>query len=58
MKNIVTHLNKNVTIQEFKGLNHLFQKTETGAISEYATLEETFNEDVMIFLINWMNNLK
>ena len=50
--------NKNVTIKEFKGLNHLFQKTETGAPSEYATLEETFNEEMMKFVADWMNNLK
>jgi len=46
--------NENVTIKEFKGLNHLFQKTETGAPSEYGTLEETFNEEVMRFVSSWI----
>jgi pimeloyl-ACP methyl ester carboxylesterase len=46
--------NKNVTIKEFKGLNHLFQKTETGAPSEYAKLEETFNEEAMRFVSDWI----
>ncbi len=46
--------NKNLTTKEFKGLNHLFQKTETGAPSEYAKLEETFNEDVMKFVSDWI----
>ena len=46
--------NKNVTIKEFKGLNHLFQKTETGAPSEYAKLEETFNKDAMRFVSSWI----
>ncbi len=50
--------NNNVTIHEFKGLNHLFQKTETGAPSEYATLEETFNEQAMAFISNWILNLQ
>ena len=50
--------NTNVTIKEFKGLNHLFQKTTTGAPSEYATLEETFNEEVMIFVSDWIKKLK
>ena len=50
--------NKNTTIKEFKSLNHLFQKTKTGAPSEYATLEETFNEEVMSFVSEWINNLK
>lgn len=46
--------NKNITIKEIKGLNHLFQKTETGAPSEYASLEETFNEEVMNFVSDWI----
>lgn len=48
--------NPNVTIKEFAGLNHLFQKTETGAPSEYAKLEETFNEEVMKYLAEWIHN--
>ncbi len=46
--------NKNVTIKEFKGLNHLFQKAETGAPSEYAKIEETFNEEAMKFVSDWI----
>lgn len=46
--------NKNVTIKEFKGLNHLFQKAETGAPSEYAKIEETFNEEAMRFVSDWI----
>ena len=50
--------NKNVTIHEFKGLNHLFQKTETGAPSEYGTLEETFNEEAMEYISKWIQALE
>lgn len=46
--------NRNVTIHEFKGLNHLFQKAETGAPSEYARLEETFNVEAMDYISNWI----
>jgi len=46
--------NKKVTIKEYKGLNHLFQKTETGAPSEYASLEETFSEEVMEDVGKWI----
>ncbi|MFK8006819.1 MAG: alpha/beta hydrolase family protein [Saprospiraceae bacterium] len=46
--------NKNVTIKEFKGLNHLFQETKTGAPSEYAKLEETFNEEAMKYVSDWI----
>ena len=34
--------NRDVTIVELPGLNHLFQTCTTGAPSEYATIEETF----------------
>ena len=47
--------NQHVTIKEFKQLNHLFQMSQTGAASEYATLEETFNEEAMAFVVNWLN---
>jgi len=46
--------NKNVTIKEFKSLNHLFQKSETGAPSEYPKLEETFNEEAMKLVSDWI----
>ncbi len=49
--------NKNATVKEFKGLNHLFQKTETGAPSEYGSLEETFNVEVLEYVSNWILEL-
>ena len=50
--------NKKVTVHEFKGLNHLFQQTETGAPSEYASLEETFNVEAMEYISKWILDLK
>lgn len=47
--------NKQVTVKEFKGLNHLFQIAKTGATSEYAQIEETFNEEAMAYIANWIN---
>lgn len=49
--------NKNVMIKEYKGMNHLFQKTKTGAPSEYASLEETFSEEVMEDVAKWILSL-
>jgi len=57
-KSLLKANNKNVTIKEYKGLNHLFQKTETGAPSEYATLEETFNEEVLKDVSKWILEVK
>ena len=33
--------NSRVTVKELPGLNHLFQSCKTGAVSEYAEIEET-----------------
>jgi hypothetical protein len=33
--------NKDFTIKELPGLNHLFQTARTGALSEYAKIKET-----------------
>lgn len=46
--------NKNFTVMEFKGLNHLFQTAKTGAPSEYSTIEETFSPDVLKVMGEWI----
>lgn len=47
--------NKDVTIKQFKDLNHLFQTSETGAFSEYADIEETFAPVALNYISNWIN---
>jgi len=47
----------NYKIMEMKGLNHLFQVSESGSPGEYSILEETFNEEVMEIIANWILNL-
>lgn len=46
--------NKDYTIHEFPGLNHLFQTATTGAMTEYANIDETFNEEAMRFVADWI----
>ncbi|MDH7444636.1 alpha/beta hydrolase family protein [Aquimarina sp. 2201CG14-23] len=46
--------NKDVTIKELDGLNHLFQIAETGAGSEYENIEETFNTEAMKVVGDWI----
>lgn len=48
--------NKNVTIKEFPGLNHLFQECTTGSPSEYATIEQTFSPAALTEITNWIKN--
>lgn len=44
-----------ITVQE--GLNHLFQHSKTGAINEYADIEETFSEETIDEIIKWIKQL-
>ncbi len=46
--------NDDVTLREMKGLNHLFQTCQTGALSEYAQLTETFSPDALEVIGDWV----
>ncbi len=46
--------NPKVVIKEFAGLNHLFQTCTTGAVSEYGTIEETFNPVALAAVSDWI----
>ena len=46
--------NKNFKTMEIPGLNHLFQSCETGAIAEYAQIEETISPNVLEVLRDWI----
>ena len=49
--------NKHYEIQELKGLNHLFQKCIFGSPNFYGKNEETFNEDAMKIIVEWIKGL-
>lgn len=40
--------------QELKGLNHLFQESETGLPSEYGKLDETFSPKALKIIKDWI----
>jgi len=42
------------TVREMPGLNHLFQKSQTGSPAEYAQIEETLSVDVMNIIADWI----
>ncbi len=50
--------NKNFKTMELKNLNHLFQTCETGAVAEYAQIEETISPGVLEILSDWIKNLE
>lgn len=46
--------NKNFTIKEIEGLNHLFQEAKTGDISEYGNIEQTFSPEALKEISDWI----
>ncbi|WBO84586.1 alpha/beta hydrolase family protein [Hymenobacter yonginensis] len=46
--------NRDVTIQQLDGLNHLFQTATTGLPSEYGQISETFSPSALQIIGNWL----
>jgi hypothetical protein len=50
--------NKDVTIKEFPGLNHLFQPAKTGLPTEYGRIETTFAPEALELIAEWIAKRK
>ncbi|MBU4330959.1 MAG: alpha/beta fold hydrolase [Acidobacteria bacterium] len=46
--------NTDYTLKELPGLNHIFQKAETGSVSEYIKIEETINPEALKTIGDWI----
>ena len=46
--------NKDHTVKELAGLNHLFQTCKTGSLAEYARSEETFAPSALKLISDWI----
>jgi hypothetical protein len=46
--------NENDTVIEIPNLNHLLQTAETGSISEYGKIEETFAPQGLQLIADWI----
>ena len=53
-KALETAGNKHFEVTELPGLNHLFQNAKTGAIGEYAEIEETMSPVAMEKISSWI----
>ena len=49
--------NKSVVIEPMEGLNHILQRAETGAVSEYGKIDETINPAALLKVSSWIINL-
>ncbi len=45
---------KDVTVREYPGLNHMFQTCKTGAVSEYYANEDSFNDVPLKTMTAWI----
>lgn len=50
--------NDRATTKVFPGLNHLFQPTKTGKVSEYGQIEVTFDPAALEFITAWVTKQK
>ena len=48
--------NKNYKVIEMAGLNHMFQESETGSISEYSKIVQTFSPLALRKITKWIKN--
>lgn len=48
--------NKDVTIKELDGLNHMFQESETGSMLEYSEIEQTFSPIALDEVSTWIKD--
>ena len=46
--------NQDFTVQSLEGLNHMFQQAQTGLVSEYEIIEETFNPKALNVMTDWI----
>lgn len=46
--------NPHVHTVELKGLNHLFQESQTGLLDEYAQIEQTFSPQALNLITTWI----
>jgi fermentation-respiration switch protein FrsA (DUF1100 family) len=46
--------NRDATVEELPGLNHLFQTAESGSIAEYARIEETIAPAALDTMTRWI----
>jgi hypothetical protein len=49
--------NMEVETHELKGLNHLFQDSDTGDILEYQLIEQTMSPVVLILISDWVSKI-
>ena len=50
--------NPRTRIEALEGLNHLFQHSRTGDVTEYRSIEETFAPEALESMVQWLEGMK
>ena len=58
MQRYIPKSSKNLVFKELPGLNHLFQACSTGNITEYGTIEQTIQPDVLKIMGDWLISIQ
>ena len=48
---------KSNVIKTYPDLNHLFQHCKTGKVTEYGEIEETFSEEALKDIADWIDDI-
>jgi pimeloyl-ACP methyl ester carboxylesterase len=48
---------KNITVKVISGVNHLFQKAETGMMNEYGNPDIVMNDETLQTIYQWMSDI-
>ena len=58
MKKFIPKSDKSHVFKELPNLNHLFQECETGNLTEYRTIEQTIQPDVLKIMGDWLKSIQ
>lgn len=58
MQKYIPKSDKSQVFKEIPNVNHLFQECETGNPTEYGTIEQTIQEDVLKIMGEWLNSIQ
>jgi hypothetical protein len=58
MKKFILKSDKSHVFKELPNLNHLLQECETGNLTEYRTIEQTIQPDVLKIMGDWLKSIQ
>ena len=57
IREVKENFDRDITIVELEGLNHLFQPATTGSVAEYAQIETTFDSEALAIMTEWIDEV-